>query len=130
MATLRESNERMIQTLGDEKHFKHGTESPWIRNLINRFDLWKLPMCFKCERFAIWDKDGTATCPKCGSHYENPITVEQFYEQGLQVDRTVKPGAPQYVERKKVKFGHVAEVYAGEAGLDGDPNRKIIIARS
>ena len=130
MATIRESNARAVNTLGGELHWRTNFRHRWLRSLANRFDVWRLPMCGKCEQIARWHHEGTAFCISCGHTTPNPITVQQYYEQGFHVDRTVNPDAPVFIDREKVGTeavtgGSVATIYGGEADL-ADPNQKIL----
>lgn len=127
---IKESNLKAIEVLKEQKHFHHGIRSSPIRALLFGrfgFDVWKMPVCEKCEGYAFWHLGGTASCPKCGHITPNPLTVEQFYEEGHHVDRTVNPGAPYIAERRVCNA--TATVFGGEADLQ-DQNKKIIIARS
>jgi len=132
MATIQQSNLKAWERLKDIKHFKHAMSSNPVRRLLYDrfgFDVWKLPICERCEGYAFWDKGGVGTCPKCGHTTKKPLTVQQFYEEGHHVDRRVQRDAPFIVDREVVTKRDVATVYAGEAGLP-DAHRKIIIARS
>lgn len=92
------------------------------------FDVWKLPVCGKCEGYALWDKGYTAVCVHCGHRTHKPITVQEYYEQGYHIDRTIQKDAPFIIDRQFAQGKDLATVYGGEAGLD-NKDKKIIIAR-
>ena len=112
-----ESNERATWVLQNDKLFKSNVEKFWRPRLMQEFhfDVWKLPVCGRCEGWALWHGKGRCTCHQCGHTTINPISVEEFYEKGYHVDRTVNKNAPQFAERGFHK--KVATVYGGEAGL-------------
>ena len=128
---IHDSNMRFLNVMKDNKHTKSATEKFWRDRLSMQFgfDVWKLPVCRSCEGFAFWHKDeqGNAVgyC-QCGTITKDPITVEQYYEQGHHVDRTLHADAPFIIDRKQAKGFDVA--FGGEAGLE-EQNKKIIIAR-
>lgn len=135
---IQNSNARTIAELKDVSHFKHVMEKNkgfWRHRLRQQFgfDVWKLPVCEKCEGWALWHKDGekgVGAC-RCGHITKNPITVEEYYTQGYHIDRTgMGRDQPVILDRKFVAPKQVSTVYAGEADLRGDPNREILIARS
>jgi hypothetical protein len=132
-----ESNTRTMMSLKDMKHFQHAMSrnGNWWRERLRSqfgFDVWKLPVCERCEGWALWHKEGdqpVGAC-QCGHITKNPMTVEQFYTEGHHVDRTVNRDKTMILDRKFVNREGVATVYAGEADLPSDQNRKILIARS
>lgn len=114
---LLESNARAVNVLKDDKLFSSNVERQWRPRLMAQFhfDVWKLPVCERCEGWALWHGRGKCSCPKCGHTTKNPITVEQFYEKGYHIDRTIHKNAQQFAERGF--HDKVATVYGGEAGL-------------
>jgi hypothetical protein len=124
---LLESNAIAVNVLGNDKLFKSNVEKVWRPRLLAEFhfDVWKLPVCERCEGWGLWDGRDKGVCHKCGHTSYNPLTVEQFYEQGLHVDRTVHKDAPRFAERGFHK--KVATAYGGEAGL-ADKDKKFLIA--
>jgi len=137
MSTINESNTRTLSMLKDTKHFNHamGKNKHWWRQRLQQqfgFDVWKLPVCEKCEGWALWHKEngqGVAAC-QCGHITKNPITVEEYYTQGHHADRTgLARDTPLILDRNLVRPNQVSTIYAGEADLPGDSNRKILIAR-
>ena len=111
---LQDSNQRFLQAM-DGKHLQHVLKQGkywWRERLKHHFgyDVWKLPVCNNCEGYALWHKDekgnAVGTCTGCGHITKNPITVEQYYEQGHHIDRTgYGRGEPVVLERQKVKKG-------------------------
>lgn len=137
MATIQQSNARTFAMLNSTKHFKHTMKAnkSWWRSRLRDtfgFDVWKLPVCERCEGWALWhhvDGQGVGAC-RCGHTTRNPITVEDFYTKGYHVDRTgLGRDAPLIVDRQFAEPKQLATVYGGEAGID-DQHRKIVIARS
>ena len=132
---INQSNAKFKQTMSDNKHVQHAMKANknfWRERLKLQFgfDVWQLPVCERCEGYALWHKeDGNAVglC-RCGHTTKNPITVEQYYEQGHHTDRTVHGDVPVVLDRQIVSPDQVTTVYGGETGLK-DQNKKIIIAR-
>ncbi len=123
---INESNVRATRVLKDDKLFKSKIMRVWRDRLKIGFgfDVWKLPVCEKCEGWALWDEGGRGTCTKCGHTTKNPITVERYYENDYNVDRTVNRDAPRFADRGF--YSKVATVYGGEAGLNNE-HKKIIV---
>jgi hypothetical protein len=97
----------------------------WWRDRLRMqfgFDIWRLPVCERCEGYALWNKDSegnaVGTC-QCGYTTKNPITVEEYYTKGHHVDRTIHNDAPVFVDRQIALPKQVATV----------EDQKIIIAR-
>jgi hypothetical protein len=137
VATIRQSNVAATKTLAELKHFKHAMSrnKNWWRKRLQRhfgFDVWKLPVCERCEGWALWHQENgqkVGAC-MCGHITRNPITVEEFYERGYHIDKTgYGRDAPLIVERQLARPKDVATVYGGEADLQ-DQHRKIVVARS
>ena len=132
---ISQNNAKFKQVMGDNKHVQHAMKSnkSWWRDRLKMqfgFDIWQLPVCERCEGYALWHKEGgnpVGLC-RCGHTTKNPITVEQYYEKGHHVDRTMHGDAPVVIDRQLVSPSQVATAYGGEAGLS-DQNKKIIIAR-
>jgi hypothetical protein len=90
--------------MSDNTHAAHamGVNKNFWRDRLKHefgFDVWQLPVCERCEGYALWGKDAVGIC-KCGTITKNPITVEQYYEQGHHVDRTVHSDTPLIMDRK------------------------------
>ena len=124
---VNQSNARFRQTMQTNKHTQHAMSAnkKWWRDRLTAqfgFDIWQLPVCERCEGYALWHKDSegnaVGSC-KCGHTTKSPITVEKYYEQGLHVDKTIHHDAPVVVDRQIVSPNQVETV--------GD--QKIIIAR-
>jgi len=120
------------------KHLNHALSinKKWWRERLKHyfgFDVWKLPVCERCEGYALWhkDRDGNrvGAC-QCGHITKNPITVEEYYSKGYHVDRTAL-GRDEglVVDRQIVKPKEVATIYGGEADLP-DKDKKILVVRS
>ncbi len=109
-----ESNKKFLQTMNG-KHMQHALSrgKNWWRERLKHqfgFDVWKLPVCGGCEGYALWKKDEThgavGACMACGHITKNPITVEQYYEQGHHIDRTgMGRSEPIILDRQKIKRG-------------------------
>lgn len=136
MAQLAESNARFIRTMKG-KHLQHalnGNKRWWRKRLKDYFgfDVWKLPVCERCEGYALWHKEGdnpVGAC-LCGHITKNPITVEQYYEQGHHIDKTgLGRNMPVLVDRELIEPKKIATVYGGDAGLIGKDTKKILVAR-
>ena len=123
--TSRETNKVLFREMSGEKHLLHAMANKRMKVFltVGDYDLWEMPICSACERVAFWHTDDTAMCPHCGKQTMQPITFGKFYEMGHHTDRIVRPNSPHYIDRQKADA--VVEVHAGEAGLDGDPNRVI-----
>lgn len=138
MASIAQSNTRFLNMMQSNSHAQHALKGKhlfgnWKERLKHQFgfDVWKLPVCMGCEGWALWDKDdqgnGIAQCPSCGKTTKNPITVQEYYEQGFHVDRTaLGKDKPHIIDREYTKG--TSTVFGGEVGL-ADANKKIIIAR-
>lgn len=122
---IQQSNQRAAQVLKDDKLFRSRFMQFWQMRLQQEFgfDVWKLPVCERCEGWALWDQ-GKATCPTCHHTTANPITVEKYYECQYNIDRSIHTGAPKFAMRDFHK--ETATVYGGEAGL-ADESKKIIV---
>ena len=121
-------NQEVIKNLEGEKFIDHALKSQRIKRFLlnNWYSILQMPVCSHCETLAFWHRigdEGVAYCPNCGTVTHNPITMQAFLEEGLHTDKVVHPDAPKYLDGEKVDA--IAEVTAGEAGLDGDPNRVI-----
>ncbi len=129
MATIKESNIKLLGTMKDELHLQHAMKNAAMKRVVQRHaaDIWKLPVCGACEKLAQWNKGWTAYCPECGKVTDKPITFGEFYEAGYHRDGTVHKGAPKYVDREKTQGTDT--VYGGEIGSK-DKDKKIIVARS
>lgn len=127
-----ESNARFGQMMKNNIHYQHAVKQ--IRDTLTiqfGFDVWKLPVCEKCEGYALWhQQEGrkVGAC-KCGHITKNPITVQEYYEKGYAIDKTgFGRDTPVVVDRNFVQPKDVGTIYRGDAGLD-NPDKKIIIAR-
>jgi len=130
---IAESNIRFGRMMQDMTHYKHAIQN--IRNTLTiekGYDVWKLPVCEKCEGYALWHNDGgqkVGSCFKCGHTTRNPITVQEYYERGYAVDQTgLGRDQPLIVDREIINPKDVATIYRGDVRMD-NPDRKIIIAR-
>lgn len=135
LARLAESNARFMRMM-EGKHLQHalGANKHWWRKRLKDyfgFDVWKLPVCERCEGYALWHKEGdnpVGVC-RCGHITKNPLTVEQYYEQGHHIDRTgLGRDMPVVVDRELVKPKQIATIYGGDAGFS-DEGKKILVAR-
>lgn len=135
MASIAQSNARFLNMMQNNSHAQHALKGKHVAGINWRerlrlqfgFDVWKLPVCMGCEGWAMWDKDKTAQCPACGKTTKNPITVQEYYEQGFDIDRTALGRDKPYIIDRQFTKG-ISTVFGGEAGL-ADTNKKIIIAR-
>lgn len=124
---INQSNARFKRTMKSNKHTQHamGINKQWWRDRLTAqfgFDIWQLPVCERCEGYALWHKDSEGNpvgyC-RCGHITKKPITVEKYYESGHHIDRSIHHEAPVVVDRQIVLPNQVETV--------GD--NKIIIAR-
>lgn len=131
-----QGNARFKQVMQGNKHTQHAMKANknWWRERLKLqfgFDVWQLPVCERCEGYALWHKDAEGNAVgacRCGHTTKNPITVQKYYEQGHHVDRSVHSDAPVFIDRQIVLPSQAATVYGGEAELS-DTNKKIIVAR-
>lgn len=131
---IAESNTRFGNMMHNTAHYKHAIQK--IRNTLtiqNGFDVWKLPVCERCEGYALWhnqDGKGVGACMCCGHITKNPITVQEYYEKGYAIDKTgLGRDQPLIIDREFVAPKDVATIYRGDIGADNQ-NKEIIIART
>lgn len=93
MATTTQHNNLVKICFDGNKHLKHVLSNSEIAQMTlieNRFPLTKLPVCGGCEGLALWSRNKTATCRKCGTITQNPITYSSYLASGYDVDATGK----------------------------------------
>ena len=101
---MNQSNERFKLMMQGNKHTQHSMQANkafWRDRLKHEFgfDVWQLPVCRSCEGYALWGKDAVGIC-KCGTITKDPITVEQYYENGYHIDRSIHANTPVIQDRK------------------------------
>lgn len=92
MATTQQHNKLIGVVFDGNKHLQKVLTNDAIKNMTvieNRYPLTKLPVCGHCENLAMWDKGGTARCPKCGWVTKTPITYSTYLAQGYDIDKGV-----------------------------------------
>lgn len=91
MASIEQHNNLVKICFDGNKHLQKVLDNEQIKNMTmieSRFPLTKLPVCGHCEGLAMWSKNRTATCTKCGTITKNPITYSSYLASGYDVDST------------------------------------------